>query len=99
VTPADRRALDEHASALRSHEAAVRDIAPALLAGLPQVYDLDALRSRWSLGRDQVLAALHEYAGYQGERGRPVRIPVEVVLRLDRIIKGNASVPMEAACA
>lgn len=67
-------------------------------AGLPQLWDAKALRARWNMGINHLPAFLHEYAGYRGASGKPVSIPVEVVLRLDPIAKRvNGSVPADAA--
>lgn len=98
MSPADRDALDANTAALRSHDQAMRMALPVLMAGLPQLWDAKALRARWNMGINHLPAFLHEYAGYRGASGKPVSIPVEVVLRLDPIAKRvNGSVPADAA--
>lgn len=98
MTPADRDSLDAMASALRSHDQAMRQALPILMAGLPQLWSADQLRARWNMGRDQLAAFLAEHAGYRGAPGKPISIPVEVVLRLDAIAKRvHGSVPPTAA--
>lgn len=97
MTPADRQALQDHAAALRAHEAALRQSTAVQLATLPQVLGMAELRTRWHLSEDAVAAILAEHAGYQGARGQRVRVPIEVALRLDRIAKAGCSVPPGAA--
>lgn len=91
MTPVDRQVLDDHTGALRSLEAAMREQMPLLLAALPQVLGMDDLRHRWHLSQDGVSALLAEHAGYCGARGQRVRVPIEVVLRLDPIAKAAAA--------
>jgi hypothetical protein len=96
MTPADRQ-VHEHAAALRAHEAVLRESTAVQLALLPQVLGMVELRTRRHLSEDVVVAALDEHAGYRGTRGQRVRVPINVVLRLDRIAKAGCSVLPGAA--
>lgn len=98
MTPADRMAMDDLASAMRSCDRTMQMLAPIWMASLPQLVGAEALRERWNMGRDKLIAFLEQYAGYCGEPGKPISIPIEVVLRLDLIAKTiNSSVPLSAA--
>lgn len=102
MSPTDQRLLSDHTFALRAHEAAMRDLRPFLAAALPQVFGLGQLADRWALSQPQVVAVLAQHAGLPPAEHRAtydVRIPVEVVLRLDDIVKAHASVPPEAGLA
>jgi len=63
---------------------------------LPQVLGMAELRARWRLSEDAVAAVLAEHAGYQGARGQRVRVPIEVVLRLDQLAKAGCCVDINA---
>ena len=100
MTPADRQAIDDNTAALRSHDRALRMLAPIWMAQMPQLISGETLRQRWNMGRDLLTAFLEQYAGYRGAPGKPISIPIEVVLRLDAIAKEiHSSVPVTAGMA
>jgi hypothetical protein len=91
LTATDQRLIGENTFALRTHELALREIRPYLAANLPQVWTEDQLAARWALTRSQVLAVLVQHAGLPpGDRS--ARVSIEVVLRLDDVVKAGASV-------
>lgn len=97
MTHADRMAMDDLASAMRSCDRTMQMLAPIWMASLPQLVSAETLRERWNMGRDKLIAFLEQYAGYRGGPGKPISIPIEVVLRLDQVAKEiNASVPATA---
>jgi hypothetical protein len=59
----------------------------AHLAALPQWYDLADLQVRWSMGRDAVLVQLKHHLGYQGAPGKPVKIGLADVQRIDALLE------------
>jgi hypothetical protein len=58
----------------------------AQLAALPQWWCAEDLAKRWHRGRDEVNALLYAHSGYVGERGKPMRIHVDDVLKIDEVL-------------
>ncbi len=72
----------------------VRQLIPALntmarlqRATLVQWYDAKSLTERWCLGHKALIAFLEREIGYVGERGKPLRVHLDDVLRLDEVLR------------
>lgn len=77
MTSADARAL----------AAALDRNTRAMLIDKPQWYSLEDLMTRWSMGRENVLAQLKQHAGYVGQHGKPVKIHLRDVMKIDAILE------------
>ena len=67
----------------------------AQLSSLPQWYESKQLQERWCMGRHQLVALLEREISYQGRGGKPIRVHVDDVLRIDnvlRAIRGSTNV-------
>jgi hypothetical protein len=67
----------------------VADNTQAQLANLKQWWTLEALKERWALGRDNVIALLRERGAYEPRAGHPIRVHLKTVLELDAYLEGN----------
>jgi hypothetical protein len=88
----DTRALQNLDQAIRQLIAVVNNNTAVTMAGLPQFYTLEDLAGRYRVGRETVRALLIEHrmiAPAAGPGRRVIRVPLESVLRLDRILKSG----------
>jgi hypothetical protein len=75
---------------MRAHAETLAASTRAQLAALPQFYSLEDLQRRYALGRDAMRVVLAQHCGYVGERGKPTRIHLDQVLKLDALLREAA---------
>lgn len=83
------RALQNLDQAIRQLAVTVANNTAVALAALPQFYTLDDLAARYRMGRDTVQAHLIEaqMIPSSSPKGVKIRVPLESVLQLDKILK------------
>ncbi len=89
--PTDR-VLAQVAFDFRACALAISDSANVMRATLQQTYTLDDLAKRYhGHTRDQILALLATYAGYQPQRGRHAPIHLDQVLAIDAALRSSVA--------
>lgn len=85
--------MTDSAAALLQLDQAVRQQVDATLelirlqrAALKQWFGMKALRERWEVSEAQVVALLQHHVGYQGEVGVRLRVELDDVLLIDRVL-------------
>jgi hypothetical protein len=79
----DTKHIERLRSQLEYNAAMVAESNRLLRASLKQWFTVDDLRERWALGRDHVIALLREKEAYRPAVGKPIRVPLAVVLVID----------------
>ena len=73
---------------LRSHASVVAENTRVARLGVPQIWGIAELRAHYpAYGDDHLKSKLVQHCGYVPQRGVPIAIHVDQVLRLDEILK------------
>lgn len=89
MIPAELQAIRELNDTMRGLAAILAANARELRNGSKQFFSLDDLERRYELSRGQVAALWTRHFGYQPRRGVSPRFPLEEVLRMDDILRGQ----------
>jgi hypothetical protein len=81
--------LDLLRSETARNTAMIAELTRVLRSTIQQWFTLENLMERWALGRDTTIAVLREHGGYTPQRGVPIRVPLESVLKIDEALNNQ----------
>ena len=86
--------LDLLRSETARNTAMIAELTRVLRSTIQQWFTLENLMERWALGRDTTIALLREHGGYTPQRGVPIRVHIDTVLKIDEALNNPQGPPV-----